>query len=197
MTNQPIPSRDAIRRQAATVRAAQRRVDDLLAAALTLTGRAVRRAAHARRDDYALTPDPEQEQPMHNPTPAAEIRAAAETLRALATAASTATSTPLARGGQPTTRWHFAEHVSGSGYLYAENPSGRGVRLLRTLGAGGRGHRDPASIRTRHGAYAAAMDPVVGLALAAALDEAAASIEQGAMAEALLDVARAINRSQP
>lgn len=50
--------------------------------------------------------------------------------------------------------------------------------------------------------YIAAMHPGVGLALAKALDEAAASVEQdsdivqGATTEALLDVARAINGGQ-
>ncbi|MEV0114653.1 hypothetical protein AB0H77_15575 [Streptomyces sp. NPDC050844] len=136
--------------------------------------------------------------------PAEELCAAAHTLRTLATTASTATSTSVDNGGSPTSRWRFAEHgATGMGYLYAENPTGRGTRLLRTLGVGGRGHRDPASMRTRHGAYAAAMDPTVGLAVAQALDEAAASVEQdggivqGSTAEALLDVARAINGGQP
>lgn len=136
-------------------------------------------------------------------TPAEELRAAADTLRALATAASTATTTPADRGGSPTSRWHFAEHgATGMGYLYAENPGGLGTRLLRTLGVGGRGHRDRASMRTRHGEYAAAMDPTVGLAVAKALDEAAASVEQdcgivqGSTVEALLDVACAINGAQ-
>ncbi|QCX81088.1 hypothetical protein C9F11_37525 [Streptomyces sp. YIM 121038] len=138
-------------------------------------------------------------------SPTDEIRTAAATLRALATAASTATSAPLDRGGKPTTRWHFAERPGfGSGYLYAENPNGPGARL--THGTGRDGHP---GMRTRHGQYAAAMDPTVGLALADWLDLEADVIagriaqdgtDEHAVAidgDHALAVARAILGSQP
>lgn len=93
-------------------------------------------------------------------SPAEEIRTAAEKLRALATTASTI------RGGRPTARWHFKEQPGlKSGYLYAENPDGAGVRL--TI--------DSSGMRTRHGEYAAAMDPTVGLALAHLLEGVAST----------------------
>ncbi|MFD5697486.1 hypothetical protein [Streptomyces lasiicapitis] len=129
----------------------------------------------------------------------AELRTAAATLRALATAASTATATPIERGGKPSTRWHFAERTSSTGYLYAENPNGPGARLTH----GGTGRDSHPGMRTRHGQYAAAMDPTTGLALAHALDETADSVEQDggivqdSTTDALLDVARTINGSQP
>lgn len=102
---------------------------------------------------------------MTAPGPADEIRAAAEKLRALATAA----STPLARGGKPTRRWHFAERTRGSGYLYAENPDGPGTRLTSP------------GMHPRHGQYAAAMDPGVGAALADWLEHAAKFAELHAL----------------
>lgn len=134
-------------------------------------------------------------------SPATELRTAAATLRALATAASTATSTPIDKGGKPTTRWHFAErNGSSSGYLYAENPNGPGARLIHG-GADSRGTHP--NMRTRHGQYAAAMDPTVGLALANWLDWEAETAPITAWApintglDRALAVARAVNGSQP
>lgn len=132
-----------------------------------------------------------------HPTPSAELRTAAEKLRALAAEASTATATPTERGGTPTTRWHFTESEPGSGYLYAANPDGPGTRLLRTSGTGGRGHRDPAGMRTRHGEYAAAMDPAVGKALADWLDSAAEEAEHIGPDPKALAFARVFHGSQP
>ncbi|WP_167828867.1 hypothetical protein [Streptomyces sp. MZ04] len=106
-------------------------------------------------------------------SPANELRTAAEKLRALAAAASTATATPIDKGGTPTDRWHFTERERGSGYLYAANPDGPGTRLIH--GSGGR--RDYPHMRTRHGAYTAVMDPTVGLALADWLDAEARGYE--------------------
>lgn len=127
-------------------------------------------------------------------SPAEELRVAAERLRALATTASTI------RGGRPTARWHFKE-VPGlrSGYLYAENPDGAGVRLTV----------DSSGMRTRHGEYAAAMDPTVGLALAHLLEGVASHAVETAHEEcashctpescdvsAALAVARALDGGQ-
>lgn len=102
-------------------------------------------------------------------TPADEIRTAAATLRNLATAASTATATPTDKGGKPTTHWHFTEREKDSGYLYAANPDGPGTRLIHSNA--GRGTYP--SMRTRHGEYAATMDPTVGLAVAKLLEDCA------------------------
>ncbi|MBW1603428.1 hypothetical protein JJV70_15210 [Streptomyces sp. JJ66] len=104
-------------------------------------------------------------------TPTEELRAAADKLRALVTAASTATATPVERDGKPTTEWHFAESRPGHGYLYAANPTGPGTRLMHADGP-----RTYPSMRTRHGAYAAAMDPALGAALAGWLDAEAARL---------------------
>lgn len=106
-------------------------------------------------------------------SPAEELRAAAARLRELATAASTATATPVDKGGKPTTHWHFNEREQGSGYLYAANPDGPGTRLIHSnAGRGTYPH-----MRTRHGEYAAAMDPAVGLANASLLEAAAGLID--------------------
>lgn len=87
--------------------------------------------------------------------PDQELTAAADKLRSLATTASTI------RSGQPTARWHFKQQARRhTGYLYAENPDGTGVRI--TAGDD--------SMRTGHGEYAAAMDPTVGLVLAAVFE---------------------------
>ncbi|MFI1677020.1 hypothetical protein [Streptomyces sp. NPDC020607] len=134
-------------------------------------------------------------------TPADELRAAAEKLRALATAASTATD------GTPTANWNvkYKEFQSpGHGLLCGDYiTNGRGERVgWPLLNRGGSQHR-PTYMATQHAEYAAAMDPTVGLALAKALGEAAASVEQDggivqdSTTEALLDVARSINGSQP
>lgn len=125
-------------------------------------------------------------------TPADELKTAAEKLRALATAASTD------RSGTPTARWHFKER-SGlhSGYLYAENPDGPGVRLILGGSSGPRGRGMHPGMRTRHGEYAATVDPTVGLALADWLDSAAIDAEQIGPDPCALAVARAINGGQP
>ncbi|MFD5384320.1 hypothetical protein ACFWMG_04985 [Streptomyces sp. NPDC127074] len=125
---------------------------------------------------------------MTDTSPAVQIRAAAELLRALATAASTATATPIDKGGKPTTRWHFKKREQDSGYLYAANPDGPGTRLIHSNA--GRGSYP--SMRTRHGEYAAAMDPTVGLALADWLDSAADDAEQVGPDPHALAVARQI-----
>ncbi|MFJ4682017.1 hypothetical protein [Streptomyces sp. NPDC088789] len=94
-------------------------------------------------------------------TSADELRAAATTLRALATTASTASR------DKPTSRWHFKTRDSRSGYLYSANPDGPGMRLT------------PEGMHPRHGQYAATMDPTLGLALADWLDTAAHHYECG------------------
>lgn len=109
---------------------------------------------------------------MATTSPAALLRAAADTLRALATAASTDE-----RGG-PTARWHFTERNShGSGYLYAANPDGPGARLIHGGSSGPHGRGTRPSMDARHGEYAAAVDPAVGLALADWLAAAADAAE--------------------
>lgn len=127
-------------------------------------------------------------------SPVQELRNAAEQLRTLATTASTISS------GRPTARWHFKQWPGlKSGYLYAENPDGAGVRITR----------DGSGMRTRHGEYAAAMDPTVGLALAHLLEGVASHAVETAHEEcapycspetcdvsAALAVARAINGEQ-
>lgn len=102
-------------------------------------------------------------------SPADELQTAAKHLCTLATAASTATATNINKGGTPTTRWFFRAREGDSGYLYAANPHGPGTRLIHSTA--GRGSYP--SMRRRHGEYVAAMDPTVGLALAAWLDSAA------------------------
>ncbi|MFK0140675.1 hypothetical protein [Streptomyces murinus] len=89
-------------------------------------------------------------------TPADEIKQAATRLRELATAASTDGR------DKPTTRWHFKK-CDNRGYLYAENPTGPGVRITPSTPA------NP-GMWPRHGDYIATMDPTVGLALADWLD---------------------------
>ena len=127
-------------------------------------------------------------------TPADELWAAAEKLRALATAASTGPR------DEPTSRWHFKRRDARSGYLYAANPHGPGMRLIH--GDANGGNRHP-GMHPRHGEYAAAMGPAVGLAVANWLDGAAALIAELPGAEYLprthnaLAVARAILKEQP
>lgn len=125
-------------------------------------------------------------------TPADELRTAAAKLRALATAAATDGR------DRPTAIWHFKPRDSRSGYLYAENPDGPGVRLLTGGSTGPHGRGSHPGMRTRHGEYAAAMDPTVGLALAAWLDSwTGIDLSEGGPlpedARHALAVARAIN----
>lgn len=129
-------------------------------------------------------------------SPSQELKAAADKLRALATTASTDGR------DKPTARWHFKKRDDRSGYLYAESPDGPGVRLLLGGSSGPHGRGSHPGMRTRHGEYAAAMDPTVGLALADWLDSWVGIdfSEHAAMAGDLahaLAVARAINGSQP
>lgn len=99
-------------------------------------------------------------------TPAEELRAAAEKLRGLATAASTD------KHDRPTARWYFTERggPGSGGYLYSANPDGPDVKLLRGGSTGAHGRGTYPHMDTRHGEYAAAMDPTVGLLLARWLD---------------------------
>lgn len=107
-------------------------------------------------------------------TPAEELTAAAEKLRALATAASTDSS------GRPTAHWDVRYQP---GVLPGAPPQrDRGCALIATdggndvrlLGGGSNGSRGSTpSIGPDHGRYAAAMDPGVGAALADWLDEVA------------------------
>ncbi|TVL89802.1 hypothetical protein [Streptomyces sp. SAJ15] len=110
---------------------------------------------------------------MTDPGPADQIRAAAQLLRTLATAASTDTD------GTPTAHWTTAafadsrEPVLCGDYLTLDD--GRRVpwpRLVR----GGSPQR-PAYMHVRHADYIAAVDPTVGLALAEWLDAEATRLE--------------------
>ena len=87
-------------------------------------------------------------------TPADELKTAAQKLRELATTASTNGR------GKPTSTWHFAKQDNrDSGYLYAANPNGPGLRITPAGGS-------HPGMRTRHGEYAAAMDTTEGILLA-------------------------------
>ena len=124
-------------------------------------------------------------------TPADQLTAAADKLRELATTASTDGR------DKPTTRWHFKKRDERTGYLYAENPDGPGVRLLLGGSSGPHGRGSHPGMRTRHGEYVAAMDPTVGIALADWLASAAEDAEQIGPDPHALAVARAINGGQP
>ncbi|MFH8793299.1 hypothetical protein [Streptomyces sp. NPDC017941] len=127
-----------------------------------------------------------------NSSPADELRAAAEKLRALAVAASTTAD------GTPTAHWN----VKSRGKFQSPDHSllcgdyitnGRGERVgWPLLHRGGSQHR-PTYMATQHAEYAATVGPTVGLALAAWLTEAS-TIRSCAHGSALA-VARAINRS--
>ncbi|WP_329592169.1 hypothetical protein OG195_27395 [Streptomyces sp. NBC_01362] len=115
-------------------------------------------------------------------TPADELRAAAEKLRALATAASTDTD------GNPTAQWNaeprWPDAPDGHWNLYGGYTSrddGRRFGWPR-LNRGGSQHRQ-AYMQPQHATYIAAMGPGVGLALADWLD-AAAPDDQHALAVA-------------
>lgn len=135
-------------------------------------------------------------------TVAEELHQAAEKLRELATAASTATD------GTPTANWNveYKEFQSpGHGLLCGDYiANGRGERVgWPLLHRGGSQHR-PTYMASQHAEYAAAMGPAVGLALAAWLDATADRLQQQAhpgwqdTAEPqALAVARAINGGQP
>ena len=111
---------------------------------------------------------------MSDQTPADEIRAAATTLRALATAAATS------KDGKPTASWHFEENqtVSGEGWghgmLYAtDQEPERQTQIVRGPTSRPNGRGIGPRVERQHGEYIAAMDPTAGLALAAWLDWAA------------------------
>ncbi|MBQ0827670.1 hypothetical protein [Streptomyces tagetis] len=102
------------------------------------------------------------------PTPAHDLRAAAETLRALATAAS------VDPDGTPTAHWHYEDRGRGRGHLYGDHLTREDDRCISWphLLRGGSLQR-PTYMHVQHAAYAAAMGPVVGLAIADWLEEAA------------------------
>ncbi|MGW4222964.1 hypothetical protein ACWEG1_05855 [Streptomyces bauhiniae] len=111
-------------------------------------------------------------------TPADELRAAADKLRTLATAASTDTD------GTPTVNWNTKRnHFVGSDQqtydhsrLYGDYIiNGRGERAGWPLLLRGGGPRRAAYMHTQHAEYAAAMDPTVGLAVAVWLEAEAAT----------------------
>ncbi|WP_405794082.1 hypothetical protein [Streptomyces sp. NBC_01506] len=99
-------------------------------------------------------------------SPADELRTAAATVRALATAASTATD------GTPTAHWNTKEQRGGGARLYGDyTTDGRGQRigwppLMH-------GTTRPPHMEPQHAAYAATMGPALGLALADWLDRMA------------------------
>ncbi|TGZ14708.1 hypothetical protein DV517_61910 [Streptomyces sp. S816] len=121
-------------------------------------------------------------------TPAQELQAAADKLRAAATAAA---------DDSGSTAWHTTRH-------FPERPDSTFTTLWatgsRTLlrGGGGRG-RPPAYVSAPVGDYIAAMDPTVGLALAELLEAEArhrAAVDVGQplspQADAALTLARAL-----
>ncbi|GGQ83572.1 hypothetical protein [Streptomyces flaveolus] len=110
-------------------------------------------------------------------TPADELRAAAEQLRTLATAAS------IDSDGVPTANWHHEDRGRNRGHLYGDHltrDDGRCISWPHLL-RGGSAQR-PTYMHVQHAAYAAAMGPVVGLALADWLDQAARYYEAGVQA---------------
>ncbi|MFF7485605.1 hypothetical protein [Streptomyces luteogriseus] len=127
--------------------------------------------------------------------PAEELRSAATTLRALATAAS------VDNDGTPTANWHTGTngHRLYGDHLTRED--GRTISWPR-LNRGGSPQR-PAYMHPQHAEYAAAMGPALGLVLADWLDFEAGLIarvpgaELRGRTERALAVARAINGSQP
>ncbi|MFF8645022.1 hypothetical protein [Streptomyces sp. NPDC015345] len=120
--------------------------------------------------------------------PARELREAAQKLRTLALAASTATD------GTPTANWNvkYKEFHTGHGLLCGDYiTNGRGERVgWPLLHRGGSQYR-PTYMAPQHAEYAAAVGPSVGLALAAWLTEA--STTPSCMSDSALALARAIN----
>ncbi|MFE0800104.1 hypothetical protein [Streptomyces sp. NPDC058812] len=110
-------------------------------------------------------------------TPADELRTAAAKIRALATAASTDSD------GAPTANWHHQERGHGRGHLYGDHltrDDGRRISWPHLL-RGGSSQR-PTYMHVQHAAYAAAMGPALGLALAEWLDQAARYYDAGVQA---------------
>jgi hypothetical protein len=125
-------------------------------------------------------------------TPAGELRTAAEKLRALATAASTDPD------GTPTANWHTQprrpdDDTSGH-HLYGDHLTRDDGRTISwpLLNRGGSPQR-PSYMHAQHAAYAAAMGPTVGIALADWLDSAAEDAEQIGPDPHAVATARAIN----
>lgn len=133
---------------------------------------------------------------MTTPTPADELRAAADKLRTLATAAAEDSGN---------TTWHTTRH-------FPEQPDSTFTALWATgarplLGGGGGRGRPPAYVSAPVGDYIAAMHPGVGAALADWLAAEAADPasdqhdercrERGYPITVALTIARLINRSQP
>ncbi|MBZ6102756.1 hypothetical protein [Streptomyces olivaceus] len=114
-------------------------------------------------------------------TPADELRAAADKIRQLATAAA---------DDSGNTAWKASRH-------FPDQPDSTFTTLwavgVKPLLRGGR--RPPAYVSAPVGDYAATMDPAVGLALADWLEWQAAALDEGRIAipDAALAVARQIN----
>lgn len=116
---------------------------------------------------------------------AAELRAAAEKLRRLATAASTDSD------GTPTAHWHHDDQGCGRGALYGDHLTrDDGRRISWPPLARGGSYQRPSYMHVQHAAYAAAVGPGVGLALAAWLEEEAVAASANPHA---LNLARLIN----
>jgi hypothetical protein len=132
-------------------------------------------------------------------TAADELRTAAQTLRELATAASTG------RKGEPTTTWAVRYRIN---EFTREEERNHGCRLVATDTAdenghgatqlfhgpsGGYGGRGPGpSMHPQHAEYIAAMHPAVGRALAELLDDQADGDDEGVINPWALAVARQI-----
>ncbi|MFE9003153.1 hypothetical protein ACFYOY_13570 [Streptomyces sp. NPDC007875] len=114
---------------------------------------------------------------MTDQSPAALLRAAAEKLHALATAASTDTD------GTPTANWHtepcWPDDPTLGHHLYGDHLTRDDGSTISwpLLNRGGSPHRR-SYMHGQHAEYAAAMNPAVGLAIAAWLDSAAEDAEQ-------------------
>lgn len=135
---------------------------------------------------------------MTEPTPTDEIRAAAEKLRTLATAASTDTD------GTPTAHWSCSPRwreeevrrptADMPHFLYGDyltRDDGKVISWPKIL-RGGTQQR-PSQMDRAHAQYAAAMDPTVGLALADLLDDLADGDDEGETNPWAFALARAIN----
>lgn len=107
--------------------------------------------------------------------PAETLQAAADKLRALATAASTDPD------GIPTANWHtkprWPNDDDGSRYLFGDHRTRDDGHVYSwpILNRGGSPQR-PSYMRSQHAEYAAAMGPGVGLALADWLEATAADV---------------------
>jgi hypothetical protein len=113
-------------------------------------------------------------------TPTAEIRTAAQRLRALATAAAD-------NSGSST--WHATRHFPDQPDSTFTTLWATGVRPLLSGGSRGRVPYVHAPV----GDYAATMDPTVGLAFAHLLDDLANGDDEGVVNPWALVVARQIN----